>query len=159
MEYKITKVESKNKDLLYKLLQFALYDGSKYIENKINNNGKFEYKWFDNYFTDEDRSSYIIKTITNDIIGFVMINSNIKFKKEGNSIAEFLILPTYRRKHIGQKVVFDILNMHKGYWEIEPIENSNEAFSFWENTVKKYTDKYEIKEKIFCFTNKVLEEE
>ena len=45
--YNIEEVKDDEKDILYNLLQFALYDGSKYMENKINNNAVFEYKWFD----------------------------------------------------------------------------------------------------------------
>ena len=52
MNYKIDEVKAEEKEILYNMLQFALYDGSKYIENKINNKGLFEYKWFNNYFID-----------------------------------------------------------------------------------------------------------
>ncbi len=154
MDYKIEKVKLQDRELLYKLLQYALYDGSKYTQNNLNVNGDFEYKWFDNYFTDADRVAYLIKTLSGEVIGFVMINSYVKFNDKGSSIAEFLILPSYRRNHIGQKAVFDILNMTKGYFEIEPIENSKEAFCFWENTIKKYTKEYTVKENVFCFNIK-----
>ena len=57
MNYEIVKVMLDDKDKLYKLLQFALYDGSQYIDNDINDDLVFEYNWFDNYFTDSDRSA------------------------------------------------------------------------------------------------------
>jgi len=55
---------------------------------------------------------------------FFMINQNMKYYNEGHSIFEFLILPNYRRNHIGKRVAFDIFNMLKGNWEVELIENS-----------------------------------
>jgi len=152
MNYKLEEVEQKDRDILYSLLQFALYDGSKYIYNKLNKNGKFEYKWFDNYFTDSDRFSYFIKSDKDELLGFVMINSNMKLKENGHSIAEFLILPNYRRNHIGKKVAFDIFNMFKGNWEVEPIENSEEAYCFWKRVVEDYTkNNYEYIDNIFVF--------
>lgn len=145
MNYTLEKVSSNKKEILYNLLQFALYDGSQYIENELNESGEFKYTWFDNYFTDENREAYFIKN--NDIyIGFVMINENLKFSSKGKSIAEFLIMPQYRRNHIGKKVAIEIFEKYKGYWEVEPIKNSEQAYLFWKKTIEEYTEnQYEIK--------------
>lgn len=152
MEYQLEKVTLDKKDVLYNLLQFALYDGSQFIENELNEKGNFNYTWFDNYFTDANRKSYFIK---NDYkyIGFVMINENLKFNNSGKSVAEFLIMPQYRRNHIGKKVAMEIFNMYPGWWEVEPIENSESAYNFWKKTIEEYTSNdFEIKdEKIFIF--------
>ena len=77
MDVRLDKVLLEEKDILYRLLQFALYDGSKYTDNDIDSNGIFSYKWFDNYFTDENRFSYFIRS-NDDIIGIVMINKHMK---------------------------------------------------------------------------------
>ena len=37
MKYEIVEVKQEDKEKLYKLLQYALYDGSQYIDNDINN--------------------------------------------------------------------------------------------------------------------------
>lgn len=154
MNYKLERVKLEEKEILYNLLQFALYDGSKYIENELNGKGEFEYLWFDNCFADIDRLAYFIKGDDNKIIGFFMINQNMKYYNEGHSVAEFLILPNYRRNHIGKRVAFDIFNMLKGNWEVEPIENSEEAYYFWKKTIEDYTNNnYEYKNKIFVFKN------
>ena len=152
MEYQLEKVTLDKKDVLYNLLQFALYDGSQYLENELNEKGRFNYTRFDNYFTDDNRESYFIKT-QNKYIGFVMINENLKFNNSGKSVAEFLIMPKYRRNHIGKKVAIEIFNMYPGYWEVEPIENSESAYKFWKKTIEEYTSNdFEIKDKkIFIF--------
>lgn len=154
MNYKLEKVKLEEKEILYNLLQFALYDGSKYVENELNENGEFKYRWFDNYFTDADRLAYFIKSNDNKILRFFMINQNMKYYNEGHSVAEFLILPNYRRNHIGKRVVFDIFNMLKGNWEVEPIKNSDEAYYFWKKTIEEYTNNScEYKNKSFVFKN------
>src|SRR5574344_1171636 len=154
MEIKIEKVKIEEKEILFNLLQFALYDGSHYYENTINDKGLFDYKWFNNYFTDDDRDAFFIKSNKEKLVGFIMINKNLKVLNEGHSIAEFLILPSFRRHHIGKKAAAMILNLYKGNWEIEPLENSNEALHFWNNVVKEYTNnKFEYKEDIFIFNN------
>ncbi len=152
MNYQLERVSIDHKDILFNLLQFALYDGSQYIENELTENGKFNYTWFDSYFTDLDREAYFIKD-NDKYLGFIMINENLKFNKSGKSIAEFLIMPQYRRNHIGKKVAIEIFEKYRGYWEIEPIENSEQAYCFWKKTIEQYTNnEYEIKEnKVFVF--------
>lgn len=152
MEYQLEKVTLDKKEILFNLLQFALYDGSKYIKKELNEKGRFNYTWFDNYFIDSDREAYFIKNNDN-YIGFVMINENLKFNVSGKSVAEFLILPQYRRNHIGKKVAIEIFNMYPGYWEVEPIENSEQAYNFWKKTIQEHTlNNFEIRdEKIFVF--------
>ena len=35
MKVELEKVEESKKDVLYKMVQFALYDGSQYVDNEI----------------------------------------------------------------------------------------------------------------------------
>ena len=158
MKHEIESVELQDKDKLYKLLQYALYDGSQYIDNDINEQCQFEYKWFDNYFTDDDRNAYFIKN-GNEYLGMVMVNENLKFNNDGKCIAEFLIMPKYRRNHIGKKVAYDVFELFKGDWEVQPMENNPIAYSFWKNIINEYTSgNYIVKndgvEDVFIFNNK-----
>ncbi|MBQ6547204.1 MAG: GNAT family N-acetyltransferase [Bacilli bacterium] len=158
MDYEIVEAKLEEKDKLYRLLQYALYDGSFYVDNEINENCIFEYNWFDNYFSDNDRNAYFIKNNKN-FLGMVLVNENLKFNKEGKSVAEFLIMPIYRRNHIGQRVAHDIFNMFPGFWEVQPMANNPVAYSFWKNVINEYTNgNYIIKndggEDVFIFNTK-----
>ena len=112
----IIKVKLEEKDILYRLLQLALYDGSYYIDNIINNQGIFEYKYFEDYFLDETRDKYFIK-YNGKLAGFVLINENNKFNSQGKTIAEFLILPPYRRKHLGKEAAIKAFELYPGTWK------------------------------------------
>ena len=158
MDYEIIKVDEKDKDKLYRLLQYALYDGSQYVDNHLNEDCVFDYNWFDNYFTDKDRDAYFIKK-DDEYIGMCMVNEYLKINNQGKSISEFLILPKYRRNHIGKRVAYDIFEMFKGDWEVQPMENNPGAYNFWKNIINEYTNgNYKIeknsKEDIFIFNNK-----
>lgn len=158
MDYEIVKVKKEDKDKLYRLLQYALYDGSQYIDNDIDEECRFEYGWFDNYFTDDDRDAYFIKN-GKSYLGMAMVNENLKFNEEGKCISEFLILPKYRRCHIGKRVAYDIFNMFKGDWEVQPMENNPTAYAFWKNIINEYTNgNYSVKndgiEDVFMFKTK-----
>ena len=164
MNIKIEKVCENKKEILYRLLEFALYDGSYYIDNEMGNDGVYPYKYFPNYFKDDDREAYFIK-YNKKLVGFCMINKNLKVlekKKDNYCIAEFLIIPKYRRLHIGRMAATMIFNLHKGNWEVQPMDNNKVAYKFWGNTINHYTNgKYELKhfdnmEDVYIFSNKEL---
>lgn len=166
MDYKLTKGTIKDKETLWNLLQLALYDGSFYTGLKPNKNGVFEYSWFDNYFTDSDRDIFLIKTLNEKIIGFVMINENVKINhdKGQKTIAEFLVLPPYRRLKIGKQVAFEIFDMYQVEWEVQPMENNKGAYLFWKKIINEYSkSNFNIvpvvnEEDVFVFkSNKILE--
>lgn len=148
MNVKLVQVKADEKDILYRLLQFALYDGSFYINNELNEYGIFEYKYFDDYFTDSTRDKYFIK-FEEKLVGFVLINENNKFNQTGKTIAEFLIIPNFRRHHIGKKAAILSFEQYPG------------AYNFWEKVIYEYTNgNYEVKndknENVFIFNNKIL---
>ena len=121
-------LKQQEKEKLYKLLQYALYDGSQYIDNDVNEECIFEYRWFDNYFTDEGQNAYFIKS-GKTYVGMVMVNENLKFNKNGKYIVEFLIMPRFRRNHSGKRVAYEIFEKFRGDWEVQPIENIIEVES------------------------------
>ena len=157
MNIQLKKVKDSEKDIVYRLLQFALYDGSLYIDNKINNNAIFDYPYFDAYFSDSTRDKYFIM-VDDSLAGFVFINEYNKFNKYGKTIAEFLIMPEFRRNQIGTKAATLAFEKYPGPWEVQPMENNKAAYSFWQKVIKNYTNNdYIIKndgvEDVFIFNN------
>jgi len=144
-----------DKDILYRLLQYSLFEESENDLNEMNSDALFEYKWFDNYFTDNDRCAYFIKEIdTNKLLGFVMINSYMQKCDNGHSIAEFMVIPKYRRNKIGKRVAFEVFDMFKGNWEVQPSYQSQKAYLFWNNTIEEYTkNNFVFENGIFVFKN------
>ena len=155
LNFYLEKVDVKNKDILYKLLQYSLFEESETDLNEMNSNAEFDYKYFDKYFTDNDRFAYFIKDeISGKLLGFAMINQHTEVVSNGWSIAEFLIIPKYRRLGIGKKVAFALFDMFKGNWEVSPSYGSEKALSFWEKTISEYCNNYDFINNIFVFSNK-----
>lgn len=162
MNIKLEKVEENKKEILYRLLEFALYDGSNYTDNDMENDGVFPYKYFDLYFKEPEREAYFIK-YNKKLIGFAMINKNLKFlekTKDNYCVSEFLIIPKYRRMHLGREAASKLFDLHKGNWEVQPMDNNKIAYKFWGNTIDNYTKgNYELKhfdnmEDVFVFSNR-----
>ncbi len=156
METYLERVTVNNKDILYRLLEYSLYEESMNDGNEMNNEGIFEYKHFDSYFTDDDRYAFFIKEKeSNKLLGFVMINNYVQKYNDGHSISEFMVIPKYRRNHIGKIVVFECFDMFKGNWEVSPSYGSKDAYNFWKKVVDEYTNNNnEFVDGIFLFNNK-----
>lgn len=152
MNYRLQKVGLCDKEILHRLLQYSLFEESETDLNEMDNNAVFEYKWFDSYFTDKERDAYFIKSKDNKLRGFVMINTCMQKTQSGHSIAEFMIIPKYRRQKIGKLAAFEIFNMYKGFWEISPSFGSEKAYLFWKKVIEEYTDsEYRYEDGIFIF--------
>ena len=155
MNIYLEKVKEENKEVLYRLLEYSLYEESANDLNEMNEEAIFEYKYFNSYFTDDDRDAYFIREKgTNKILGFAMVNSYVQVFENGHSIAEFMVIPKYRKNHIGKKVAFELFDRYRGNWEVSPSYNSCSALFFWNKLVKEYTSSnYKFENDLFLFNN------
>ena len=155
MKYILEKVKEWDKDILFRLLQYSLFEESATDLNEMNSSALFEYKWFESYFTDSDRDAYFIKSVDGSkLLGFVMINTYMQKSDIGHSVAEFMIVPKYRRNSIGKSVAFEIFDRYKGNWKVSPSYKSETAYKFWQNVISEYTtDNYTYQDGIFIFNN------
>ena len=83
-----------------------------------------------------------------------MINTYMQKSSNGHSIAEFMIIPKYRRNKIGMKVAFKCFDKYRGNWEVSLSFGSDSAFYFWKKVIDEYTN-YNNKfiDRIFIFNN------
>ena len=117
IKYKLERVKIKDKDILYRLLQYSLFEESLTDQNEMNDEAIFEYKWFETYFKDTTREAYFVKEeSSNKLLGFAMVNEYTQKIEKAHSIAEFMIIPKYRRLKIGKRVAVEIFNMHNTFY-------------------------------------------
>ena len=157
MEIRLDEVNETEKEILYRLLQFSLYEESAGDGNEMTREAVFAYPWFDAYFTEDtrdDRSAYLIReAATGKLLGFVMINIYLQQFREGHNIAEFLVIPKYRRKKVGKQAAFACFDRFGGNWEVSPAQGSDQAYLFWKHIVEAYTNgNYRFEEGIFLFS-------
>lgn len=141
MNIKLCTVTKDEKEILYRLLQYSLFEESISDQNEMNQEALFEYKWFEHYFTDNDREAYFIREeVTDKLLGFVMINTYVQKCNQGHSIAEFMVVPKYRRNKIGKKAAIECFEKHTGNWEVSPSYGSESAYQFWKHVIDEYTN-------------------
>lgn len=134
-EVQLERVTESTRQALWNLLQYLLFETSPSGKNVANEDGSFDYKYFSNYLTDNDRDAYLIKSKTGELMGFVMINQYLQKIKTGHSIAEFLVLPRFRRNGVGSEVAKRCFAMYPGNWEVSPADGSDSAYKFWKTVI------------------------
>lgn len=156
MQIYLDRVDESKKEVLYRLLQYSLFEESENDLNEMNEDAIFEYKYFDLYFKDDNRDAYFIREKETDkLLGFAMVNTYMQKYQDGHSIAEYLVIPKYRRNKIGKKVAFEIFDKYPGNWEVQPSYNSKKAYMFWKKVIEEYTNNnYKFEDEIFLFNNK-----
>jgi len=106
----------------------------------VKNSKTLEYPYLDLYWEDSTRHPFFISQ-DSQIVGFVLINSITSFQEfnADYSIAEFYILPEFRRNGIGKKIAMMIFEQYPGKWEVKQQINNKKAIEFWRNTIASYT--------------------
>lgn len=153
MNIYLDKVSPDKKLALYRLLQYSLFEESATDGNEINDDSIFEYKYFERYFTEPERLAFFIREQdSNKLLGFAMINTHMEHSAEGHSIAEFMILPKYRRQKIGKQAAFLCFDLFAGNWEVSPSYGSQTAFAFWKRVIEEYIgSEAKLVDGVFCF--------
>lgn len=150
----LKKVRKTQKEILYRLLQYSLFVESQNDRNDMNEDALFEYPWFESYFTEKDREACFIREAESErLLGFVMVNTYMQKGGSGHSIAEFMVLPKFRRNKIGKKAAVMCFEKYPESWEVSPSCGSEQAYLFWKNVIDEYTDKKnEYEDGIFRFS-------
>ena len=160
MKVSLQKVTPTERQTLWNLLQYMIFETSPYGNNEIKSDGTFSYKYFDKYFTDDDRIAFLIRNERNNLLGFVMINQYLQKTESGHAIAEFMILPRFRRQGIGREVAKQCFSLFSGNWEVQPAPGSETAYKFWKNVIDELTGKdNQSVDGIFVFQSKKMNDD
>ena len=138
MNVVLSKVELGQKPILRNLVEYYEYDFSIYTDRDVNSSGTFEYKYLDNYWTEENRYPYFI-IVNEEYAGFALIRKIFKDEESYYSMAEFFVLKKYRRKNVGKKAAYIIFKTYKGTWHIHQHEKNIPSQKFWREIIKEFT--------------------
>jgi predicted acetyltransferase len=61
-------------------------------------------------------------------------------RNKRSDMAEFYILPCYRKKGLGKLFAFAIFDCFPGLWQVRQIPTAVDAISFWRAVIHEYTN-------------------
>ena len=128
--FKISRILESEKRELELLLNVYLLD----LNEEPN------YPLLNSYWTDKNRIPLKL-TKGKDWLGFALINDYAIRPTNTISIAEFYILPEYRKQGLGRFFANEILKKYNGNWEIRTQISNNQAIQFWDKVVSEILNK------------------
>jgi predicted acetyltransferase len=97
--------------------------------------GAFPYRYFDDYWQDNQRWPFWAMS-DGKRVGFALV----RFAPEHNAMqmAEFFVLPAYRRDGTGSRFAQGLLQRFPGLWKIRQIGVNTGATAFWRRVAEPY---------------------
>ena len=95
-------------------------------------------KYLQRYSIEDDRHIYIMKE-AGSIIGFALVNKDLRFNNDGFAVAEFYIQKDHERKGYGRKLAEHVFAQFSGNWEVAVSSKNRSAREFWKQVVSSYT--------------------
>jgi predicted acetyltransferase len=107
------------------------------------------------YWSETNRFPYFIRTTSGSLAGFVLVNDYCEQQVQTPrfSIAEFYIIPEYRRKSMGSQAALQAFSKHSGFWEVRVLPDNKSGQLFWRNVITLFSKGHftETSNKGCCF--------
>ena len=141
MKFDLIKVEEKDKNIIFNLMQLYTYELSSFEDETATftmlDSGLYvTNKYLERYWKEEKRRPYILKC-DNELAGFVLQRFN---EENRNEIAEFFILNKYRKIGAGTFMANKMFQLYKGKWEVRVLIKNERVQNFWRNTIRNFTN-------------------
>jgi predicted acetyltransferase len=137
-DLRIVPIKIEEKYILADLLQVYFTELSAFKVLAKDEQGRFSYKYLDLYWQEPERLPFFIK-IGKKVGGFVLVNNHSYIKANAKTIAEFFILPEYRRQRLGKEAALTVFDMFPGWWEVAEEQNNFTAQAFWKKIIQEYS--------------------
>ena len=95
-----------------------------------------DYPYLDAYWRESNqRFPYLIEA-DGRIAGFVFVNNHSRLGAQNvRTIAEFYVLPDFRRHGVGKLAAERVFQMHPGAWEVAILHGNAPAERFWRRVI------------------------
>ncbi|HEY2172897.1 MAG TPA: GNAT family N-acetyltransferase [Mycobacteriales bacterium] len=130
MDVEVVRAELADKEVLRQLLEFNAYEFARLSDDAVlNERGRFGYSWLDHYWTEPTRHPFLIR-VRGQIGGIVLVTGT-----DPRSIAEFLVMPQYRRLGVGLAAARYVFELFGGAWSVHEVPGNEAAVAFWRRAI------------------------
>jgi predicted acetyltransferase len=130
VDVEVVRAELADKEVLRQLLEFNAYEFARLSDDAVlNERGRFGYSWLDHYWTEPTRYPFLIR-VRGQIGGIVLVTGT-----DPRSIAEFLVMPQYRRLGVGLAAARYVFELFGGAWSVHEVPGNEAAVAFWRRAI------------------------
>lgn len=120
-----------SKPVVGRLLEFNEYEFSRIDDRPIGPDGRYGYRYLDNYWDPKERRFPYLLQVDDELAGLALVAE----RSAVTSFGEFLVLPKFRRRGVGLEAARLILRRHPGPWEVTQVQGNEAATAFWRRAI------------------------
>lgn len=136
MDIDVREASFEEKPVLWRLLQLYSYD----LGLDADDEGRFEYRYFDNYWTESGRFPFLVQA-DGRLAGFALVSTHAVASKapRAKTISEFFVMRNFRRRGVGRAAALRLFDLFPGKWEVRQTNDNVAAQRFWRTVISDYT--------------------
>ena len=138
MHVELVPARVDDKPVITNLMQLYLYDFSLFMGWSVNEDGLFQYPDISHYWTDPDRHAFLLR-VDGMLAGFALVDTLDADGEPVHELAEFFVLPRFRRKGVGEGAARSLFDRWPGSWSVAELDENVMAQRFWRKVIHRYT--------------------
>lgn len=130
MDLELVQARESDREVVGQLLEFNSYEFSRIDGRAIGRDGRYGYRYLDAYWSEPGRVPYLLRA-GGELAGLVLA------RRVGAvmSVAEFLVLPKFRRTGVGTQAARQLFSAYPGPWEVHQVVGNHQATVFWRRAI------------------------
>lgn len=141
MELGMELVPKERKQIISRLMQFYLYDFTRYLEIDVDQEGVYPaYPGLDAYWSSGDNKLAYLFKVDGHIAGFALVDRLLRSTEGQFYMCEFFVMQKYRRSGVGTWAAHKLFDMYPGDWKVSQVRANTPARNFWHKVIGEYTN-------------------
>lgn len=141
MELRMELVPKERKQIISRLMQFYLYDFTRYLEIDVDQEGVYPaYPGLDAYWSSGDNKLAYLFKVDGHIAGFALVDRLLRSTEGQFYMCEFFVMQKYRRSGVGTWAAHKLFDMYPGEWKVSQVRANTPARNFWHKVIGEYTN-------------------
>ncbi len=144
----IIKLESRFQAPFVHLQQLYEYELSAFTGYKVNEDGLYDAEYLASTWSAAGVDIYVLN-IDAQAAGFAVVNlASMLGDEDIRDIAEFFVMPEFRKQGIGASFAQALFRRYSGAWQVRQIAALEQARAFWLKTILSMNDICDFKEEV-----------
>lgn len=141
MELGMELVPKERKQIISRLMQFYLYDFTRYLEIDVDQEGVYPaYPGLEAYWSSGDNKLAYLFKVDGHIAGFALVDRLLRSTEGQFYMCEFFVMQKYRRSGVGTWAAHKLFDMYPGDWKVSQVRANTPARNFWHKVIGEYTN-------------------